>query len=48
MRQAVKDDIAAILLFSEGVFLSVNIRKKGKLPKGSMIMSSEIKNVIND
>jgi hypothetical protein len=46
MKKAVTDEIAAILPLSEGVFFSVNRRKKGKLPKGSIIITSEKKNGI--
>jgi ribosomal protein S1 len=47
MRQAVNDETAAILSLSEGEFLEVNIRKKGKLPNGSMMITRVINNVTN-
>lgn len=47
MRQAVSDETAAILSLSEGEFLVVNMRKKGKLPNGSIMITRVIKNVTN-
>jgi hypothetical protein len=46
--QAAKEAIAATLRRSEGVIFSVKRRKNGKLPKGSMMITSGIKIVIKD
>jgi hypothetical protein len=48
IKQAVEDEIAAILRRSEGVFLSVKSRKNGRLPRGSVMITSGIRIVTKD